>query len=68
MPHKTEKEDHPYRHRKFKATPGPPCVDLMKDGKLLVPTMPKLAPPPQEMTREQRRVERSLNPLNGFRE
>ena len=44
----------------FAANYRPPIV-LMQDGKLLVPTMPKLAPPPRELTVSERMVERTLS-------
>lgn len=45
------------------------CTVLMRSGKWLVPASqrPALAPPPQEMSVEQRKVWNSINPVNGLR-
>ena len=37
------------------------CRSLVRDGKPLVTTVPNLGPPPQEMTREQRWIDRRLS-------
>ena len=49
------------RESKERAANYRPPVVLMQDGKLLVPTMPKLAPPPRELSDSERMVERSLS-------
>jgi hypothetical protein len=49
------------RESEDRATAYKPPVVLMQAGELLVPTMPKLAPPPCELSDTERMVERSLS-------
>ncbi len=54
------------RQREMDQRVVPPCKVLMKDGKALVPVLPKLAPPPEEETPSQKAARVVLDGL-GWR-